>query len=130
MDSTFEIETIFANFTVVNPESEITDVSVNYQVWINITNPSELGATLRHLDFAAAEEITAISGYPVLGSNSSGGGGWEEEGAFVDGKWYNLTWTDGSYPYFDRAGNIQPARYELPNQTNYGWKGFSSTRDT
>ncbi|MDG6221779.1 MAG: hypothetical protein IAX21_06455 [Candidatus Bathyarchaeota archaeon] len=119
----FEIAAIFANFTVVNPESEVTDMSINYQVWINITNPSELGATLRHLDFAAAEEITAFSGYPLMGTNSSGGWGWKAEGALVDGKWYNLTWVNGTYPHFDRDGNMEPSLFEIPWQTGYWMEG-------
>ena len=124
----FEIETIFANFTVVNPESNVTDMKINYQVWINITNPSELGADLSRLDFAAAEKITAFSGYPFMGANSSGGSGWEEEGAMVDGKWYNLTWTNGSYPRFDRDGNMQPSPFEIPNQTDYWMEGVQLYR--
>lgn len=119
----FEIETLFANFTVVNPDSNVTDMKIDYQVWINITNPSELGAELSRLDFAAAEKITAFSGYPLMGANSSGGGGWEEEGAFVDGKWYNLTWTNGSYPHFDRYGNMQSSPFVMPNQTYYWMEG-------
>lgn len=119
----FEIETVFANFTVVNPESNVTDMKINYHVWINITNPSELGAELMHVDFAAAEKITSYSGFPLMGDNSSGGSGREEEGAFVDGKWYNLTWTNGTYPYFDMDGNMQPSPFELPNQTGYWMEG-------
>ena len=116
----FEIETIFANFTVVNPDSNVTDMKINYHVWINITNPSELGAELMHVDFAAAEKITPFSGYPLFGTNSSGGSGRTEEGAYVDGKWYNLTWTNGSYPFFDRYGNMAPSPFDEPYQ-NYYW---------
>ena len=119
----FEVEPLFANFTVVNPEADVTDMRINYQVWVNITNPSELGANLSRLDFAAGEIITGFSGYPVIGDNSSGGSGFEAEGAFVDGKWYNLTWTNGTYPFFDRDGNMQPSPFQTTNQTAYWMEG-------
>jgi len=122
----FEIETVFANFTVLNsnnPTSEVDDLSVKYQVWLNVTNPSDLGATLLDVNFAAAGEITAYSGPPLIGANSSGGWGWEAEGALVDGKWYNLTWVNGTYPFFDRDGNMEPFPFEIPWQTGYWMEG-------
>jgi len=122
----FEIEIIFANFTVLNPNeptSEADDLSVKYQVWLNVTNPSGLGATLLDVNFAAAGEITAYSGPPLIGANSSGGWGWEAEGALVDDKWYNLTWVNGTYPFFDRDGNIEPSPFEIPWQTGYWMEG-------
>jgi len=122
----FEIEIIFANFTVVNPNestSEADDLSVKYHVWLNVTNPSGLGATLLDVNFAAAGEIIAFSGPPLIGANSSGGWGWEAEGALVDGKWYNLTWVNGTYPFFDRDGNMEPSPFEIPWQTGYWIEG-------
>jgi len=122
----FEIEIIFANFTVLNPNeptSEADDLSVKYQVWLNVTNPSGLGATLLDVNFAAAGEITAYSGPPLIGANSSGGWGWEAEGALVDDKWYNLTWVNGTYPFFDRDGNMEPSPFEIPWQTGYWMEG-------
>jgi hypothetical protein len=119
----FEVEPLFANFTVVNPEADVIDMRVNFQVWVNITNPSELGANLSRLDFSAGETITGFSGYPVIGGNSSGGSGFEAEGAFVDGKWYNLTWTNGTYPFFDRDGNMQPSPFQTTNRTAYWMEG-------
>jgi hypothetical protein len=121
----FEIEIIFANFTVLNPNestSEADDLSVDYQVWLNVTNPSDLGATLLNVDFVAAREITSNSWSP-LGANSSGGWGWEAEGAMVDGEWYNLTWVTGTYPSFDRDGNLKTFPFELPEQTGYWMEG-------
>jgi len=122
----FEIKIIFANFTVLDPNeptSEAEDLSVEYQVWLNVTNPSGLGATLLDVNFAAAGEITAYSGPPLIGANSSGGWGWEAEGALVDGKWYNLTWVNGTYPFFDRDGNMEPSPFEIPWQTGYWMEG-------
>jgi len=122
----FEIEIIFANFTVLDPNeptSEAEVLSVEYQVWLNVTNPSGLGATLLDVNFAAAGEITAYSGPPLIGANSSGGWGWEAEGALVDGKWYNLTWVNGTYPFFDRDGNMEPSPFEIPWQTGYWMEG-------
>jgi hypothetical protein len=122
----FDIEVIFANFTILRPNkstSEVDNLSLNYQVWVRVTNPSDLGATLLNVNFAAAEKITAYSGAALIGTNSSGGWGWEAEGVLVDGKWYNLTWVNGTYPYFDRDGNMVPSPFEVPWQTGYWMEG-------
>jgi hypothetical protein len=122
----FEIEIIFANFTVLNPNeptSEAGDLSIDYQVWLNVTNPSGLGATLLNVNFAAAREITAFSGPALMGANSSGGWGWEAEGAMVDGEWYNLTWVNGTYPSFDKDGNLRPFPFELSEQNGHWMEG-------
>lgn len=105
----FEVETIFANFTVLDPKDPASGVdvlAVQYQLWVNVTNPSDVNADLLHADLLVAEKITAYSGYPVFDGNSSGGSGWDAKGAFVDGIWYNLTWVGGKYPYFDGEGNL------------------------
>jgi len=122
----FEIEVIFANFTILDqtqPASNVDDLSLSFQILLRVTNPSDLGATLLHVMFVAAEEIKSHSGFPLIGTNSSGGWGWEAEGAWVDGKWYNLTWVNGTYPYFDRDGNMVPPPFEIPWQTSYWMEG-------
>ena len=121
----FEIEIIFANFTVLDPNeptSQVDDISIDYQFLLNVTNPSDLGATLLSVDFVAAQEITDNS-WPPLGANGSGGWGWEAEGAIVDGEWYNLTWVNVTYPYFDRDGNMTTPPFEVPEQTGYWMEG-------
>lgn len=119
----FEIEFVFANLTVLEIESEEDDFSINYQVWLNVTNPYDLGATLNHVTFTAAEQITPFSGPPLFGNNSSGGWGWKEKGVMLDGKWYNLTWVNGSYPTIDRDGNLEPSPFDVPEQTAYWMEG-------
>lgn len=115
----FTVEVVYANFTVLEDGK-----SLAYQTVVNITNPSDVGANLLHVSFAAAEKITNMTGSIIqMGGNSSGGGGWEAEGAWVDGKWYNVTWVNGTYPYFDRDGNMvqeQPP-FLLPFQKEGYW---------
>ena len=122
----FEIEVVFGNFTILEPTkptSKEDDLSLQYQILLKITNPSDIGASLLHVNFAAAEKITPQSGFPLIGTNSSGGRGWMAEGAWVDGKWYNLTWVNGTYPHFDRDGNIVPSPFEAPWQFGYWMEG-------
>ncbi|MCW4016104.1 MAG: hypothetical protein NWF06_07030 [Candidatus Bathyarchaeota archaeon] len=127
----FEVETVFANFTVLDPNdvaSGVDELSVKYQIWVNVTNPADVNATLLLADFTAAGEITPFSGLPVIGENSSSGTGGTAEGAFVDGKWYNLTWTDGSYPFFDIDGNMCESPFPVAEETGYWMEGVQLYR--
>jgi len=127
----FEVETIFANFTVLDPgapSSGVDELCVNYQLWVNVTNPSDVNATLLHTFFTAAGEITPFSGLPGFGENSSSGTGGTAEGAFVDGKWYNLTWVNGTYPFFDSEGNMCESPFPVTEEIGYWMEGIQLYR--
>jgi hypothetical protein len=115
----FKVEVAYANFTVDNNDS------IAYQIVLNITNSADIGARLLDVNFVAAEKITNITGQNPFGGsgNWTTGSGWEAEGAWVDGKWYNLTWVNGAYPFFDNNGNMVPTPFEGPNIPGYWMEG-------
>jgi hypothetical protein len=87
----------YVNFSVGETSEDaeygnLTDVS--YFVVLNITNNCDYWASINMIQFTAAKSITKgiTSDSPFFGENSTSSGGWEAEGAWVDGKWYNLTW--------------------------------------
>ncbi len=86
---------VYANFSVgdtsVLYNKNVTDIS--YFVVLNITNNSDEWAVVNLVEFDAAEKITqgAINSF-FWGNTSRFTTGWEAKGAWVDGKWYNLTW--------------------------------------
>lgn len=85
-------EVLYANFSI-NPNSEqdkYTDIS--YFVVLNITNNSDEYANVTLIQFDA--EIPNYT-YTIKDSAKSIAKlirGWNAEGAYVDGVWYNLTW--------------------------------------
>jgi len=87
---------VYANFSVgetsVVYNKNVTDLS--YFVVLNITNNSDEWAVVDWVNFDAAEKITQgiSSDSPFFGEDWTDSVGWEAEGAWVDGKWYNLTW--------------------------------------
>ena len=125
----FSVDVVYANFTVINgsrPVSENDGPAISCFVVLNITNLSDIGAELSGVDFTAAEKITNMTGTPFpyfKGVNSSGGNGWEAEGAWVDGKWYNVTFVNGTWPYWDIDGNIKPWSLSGLNLTSYWMEG-------
>jgi len=69
-------------------------------------------------DFMAAQQISNITGeapFEVKG-NWSTGNGYEAKGAMVDGIWYNVTYTNSQYPFFDSEGNIAQSPFSVPSQ--------------
>jgi hypothetical protein len=128
----FEVETIFANFTVLDPDdpaSGVDELSVKYQLWVNVTNPSNENAALLYAFFTAAKEITPFSDVPsYFVENSFSAFGGTVEGAFVDGKWYNLTLTTGKYPFFDEHGNMHPPFFGSPDDPKYWIEGVELKR--
>ena len=38
----------------------------------------------------------------------------EGKGAWVDGKYYNLTWVESASPYFDENGKLVQSEFNLP----------------
>lgn len=100
------VEVVYANFTVQNANEPIREDSgptILYYVVVNMTNPSDFGATVLTVEFLAAQQITnnSANAHPA-----NGGEGWQAEGAWVDGKWYNLTWVNVSYPSFYLNDNM------------------------
>lgn len=87
---------VYTNFSVgetsVVYNKNVTDLS--YFVVLNITNNSDEWAAVDWINFDAAEKITqGLSSDSIFaGENWTSSVGWESEGAWVDGEWYNLTW--------------------------------------
>jgi len=91
---------VYANFSVGDTSEvynkSVTDIS--YFVVLNITNNSDEWAVVQQVNFDAAEKITkgAAANSVFAGNNWTSSSGWEAEGAWVDGEWYNLTWVPHS----------------------------------
>jgi hypothetical protein len=100
----FNINTVYAKFDVQNPNSNYSLATVNYQIVLNITNPTDIAAKLSHIEIAAAQNITvvmgALSGFSANsgGGVTGGGGGGQIEGLWLDDEWVNITWIPGTYP--------------------------------
>jgi len=112
----FSVNAVYANFTIVDgdePVSYFDGPAIEYFVVLNVTNLSDIGAVLNDVNFVAAEEITNAS-ESVVWANGFCGTGYEVEGAWVDGVWYNVTYVTGSYPRISRDGNIT----EFPTQNS------------
>jgi hypothetical protein len=102
------VNVVYANFTILNgskPVSENDGPAVSYYVVLNVTNLSDIGAKLFDVNFSAATKIANASTSSFL-TNAVSGSGYEVEGAWVDGVWYNVTYVTGDYPTIDRDGNI------------------------
>lgn len=115
------VNVVYANFTLQNakvPISEDIGPTISYNVVVNLTNPSDFGATLLRVDFLAAQKIIKNSGtYP----EGTGGSGWDAKGAWVDGTWYNLTRVNVSYPSFDENGSLYWV--PMPSGQDYWMEG-------
>lgn len=104
----FSVNTVYANFTIVDgdePVSYFDGPAIEYFVVLNVTNLSDLGAVLNDVNFVAAEKITNAT-ESAFWLNGISGSGYEVEGAWVDGVWYNVTYVSGAYPTIDKDGNI------------------------
>jgi len=97
------IDVLYANLSLqTNSEREsLTDLS--YFVVLNITNNSDDWAKVIGLTFDAETQ-----NYTKVEDNEDSrielGRGWDAEGAWVDGKYYNLTWVpnkEGFYGPFE-----------------------------
>jgi hypothetical protein len=113
----FNVEVVYANFTALNVST------LGYQVVLNITNTADIGAKLYEINFVSAGKITGIPALPFSGGNGIFGGGWEAEGAWVDGKWYNLTFVNGMWPFKDENGSIVSIPLAKLNLTSYWMEG-------
>ena len=119
----FDLDVVYANFTVQNPDTPITKTTgptISYFAVVNVTNPSEQRALLLGTDFWAGQQVENITGqapFDVKGNWSTGEGA-EAKGAWVDGVWYNVTWVD-SYPFFDANGTMTQSPF--PQGTSGYW---------
>lgn len=120
----YNLDVVYANFTLQNPDTPITENSgptISYFAVVNVTNPSEYATKLHSLSLVAAQKITNSTGQAPFGTtgNWSTGSGWEAKGAWVDGVWYNVTLVDGSYPSFDENGKLTQSPFA--NSSNSHW---------
>jgi hypothetical protein len=122
----FNIDTVYANFTTENDDAPLTTSSgptINYQVVLNITNPSDYAAKLYTVFFDAAKTVTNTTGLNPFGfkGNWSSGGGFEAKGAWVDGVWYNVSYVNGTYPYFDENGTMTQSPFNYLSSEKGHW---------
>ena len=106
----FNINVVYANFTLQNADKPVEKDSgptISYFVIVNITNPSNLGATLTRVYFSAAPEMAYVPSF------QNGSVTYDALGAWVDGKWYNLTWVNGASPSFDENGKLIQSPFKL-----------------
>lgn len=115
------VEVVYANFTLQNEGNAITKDSgptISYYAVINVTNPSDFEATVSRVDFMAAQQIINNSANP---HPYNGGEGWSAKGAWVDGKWYNLTWVTVGYPSTNENGSLYWV--SMPSGQEYWMEG-------
>ena len=100
---------LYANFSV-NSNSELESlVDLSYFVVLNITNNSDDWANITAVQFDAE-----VQNYTMTEDDSEGtsrteiGHGWDAEGAWVDGKWYNLTWVPNKAGVYGQDGFYGP----------------------
>jgi hypothetical protein len=112
-----DVNIVYANFSVgdtyEDPEyGNLTDVS--YFVVLNITNNCDYWASINMIQFTAAQNITkGISAdSPFFGENWTDSKGWEAKGAWVDGKYYNLTWVPHSNFWMNASSLIHGTEME------------------
>jgi hypothetical protein len=100
----FNVEVVYANFTITDPDLPITQTSgptIEYNIVVNVTNPSEYRARLSNTYLTAAQNVQSItSKTPLIDffNNTSTFESGEAKGAWVDGVYYNVTLTI-PYPY-------------------------------
>jgi hypothetical protein len=102
------INAVYANFTIINestPITQYTGPNIAYYIVLNITNPSSVSAQLRNVIFTAASSNKSSTAGSLFMSGASGQG-YTLEGAWVDDKWYNVTWAAGAIPEIDMEGKM------------------------
>ncbi|PVX23349.1 MAG: hypothetical protein CW716_12400 [Candidatus Bathyarchaeum sp.] len=92
------VDVIYANFSIgdtwLHEDSNRNVTDITYFVVLNVTNNSDECAEVTSVEFTAAKNVTkGITGdSPFVSDKFTGYSGWEAEGAWVDGIWYNVTW--------------------------------------
>jgi len=112
----FNIEVVYANFTITNVDTPITQISgpvINYYFVVNVTNPSKYRASLFSTYLSVGQNVQNITSKtpltPLFDESNTFEAG-EAKGAWVDGVYYNVTLTI-PYPY---SGE--------PDTNYYQWK--------
>jgi hypothetical protein len=134
----FDIDVVYANFTIQNPDAPITETTgpqINYFAVIKATNPSDQDALMVGTGFMAAQQIANTTGQAPFGvkGNWSTGSGYEAKGAMVDGVWYNVTYTNGQYPFVDSDGKLTQSPFSVASQGGQWMEGvqiYQYTRHT
>ncbi len=124
----FDIDIVYANFTVQNPNLPLTVDSgptISYFAVINLTNPSDYPAYLTGVSFWAGQKILNTTNQFTFEQegNWGHGEGWDAKGAWVDGTWYNVSWVDGTYPYFDENGTMTQWPFPVSADSGYWMEG-------
>ena len=117
----FSIDALYANFTIENADTPLTINSgptINYLAAVNVTNPSDYAARLYSVFFGAAKTVTETTAQDLFGSSGSG---FEAKGAWVDGVWYNVTYVDGSYPFFDQNETLMQSLFNQSSSNKGYW---------
>ncbi|MCW4034799.1 MAG: hypothetical protein NWF03_05490 [Candidatus Bathyarchaeota archaeon] len=87
-----DVNVAYVNFTIGDTTQNLTDLS--YFVVLNITNNSDEWAVVDLIQISSAQNITKglSSDRPFFNSTSTSITGGDAKGAWIDGKYYNLTW--------------------------------------
>jgi len=86
-------EVLYANFSIKPNSERETLIDLSYFVVLNVTNNSDDWVNVTAIQFdAEVQNYTMPEDNSNVKSTSESGRGWNAEGAWVDGKWYNLTW--------------------------------------
>ncbi|MCL1970684.1 MAG: hypothetical protein FWF66_04420 [Candidatus Bathyarchaeota archaeon] len=107
----FVFEVVYANYTITDPDATITQnggPKIDYEVVINVTNPSEYRNITGSINLFAAQEVhetTAKTLMEMFNIPGNSGRGIEAKGAWVDGVYYNVTCTI-PWPALDENGVI------------------------
>ena len=105
-----DVDVVYANFSIGDSDADLIDIS--YFVVLNITNNCDDWAGIHMTQVSTAQNVTVGAIPPDsiwFGENWTNSIGWESEGAWVDGEYYNLTWI--------------PPGWREPTEEGYWWAG-------
>ena len=98
-------DVLYANFSIKPNSERETLVDLSYFVVLNITNNSDDWVNVTAIQFdAEVQNYTMPEDNSNVKSTTEIGRGWDAEGAWVDGEYYNLTWVpnkEGFYGPFE-----------------------------
>ena len=102
-------DVLYVNFSI-NPNSEReTLIDLSYFVVLNITNNSDDWTNITAIQFdAEVQNYTMPEDNSNFKSTTELGRGWDAEGAWVDGKYYNLTWVPNKQGIYGQDGFYGP----------------------
>jgi len=110
-----DVNVVYANFSIGDTTEGFTGTTdISYFVVLNITNNSDEWAIVDMVEFSAAQKITkGASDSPFFSEKSTIAIVWEARGAWVDGKWYNLTWVPHEYFWMNCSALIHDHSEEM-----------------